>query len=122
MIAHYNPQVMVLENTAAKGSRRSARIQALTRRLIALAKHYTIKVIVFSQKQIRRVFLGDGCGTKRALAEIIAKQFPEELGFRLPPKRQPWMSEDYRVDIFQAVALALMLRYCVSASRKVGES
>ena len=42
------------------------------------------------------------------MAEILAKRLPEELGFRLPPKRRAWMSEDYRMDIFDAVALALM--------------
>ncbi len=109
LIAHYNPHVMVLEDTLAKGSRRSARIQALTKRLIAVAESRTIKVALFSQKQIRRVFFTDDRGTKHALAEIIAERFPEELGFRLPPKRRPWMSEDYRMAIFDAVALALMV-------------
>ena len=109
LIAHYNPHVMVLEDTLAKGSRRCARIQALTKRLIALAESRTIKVALFSQKKIRRVFFADGCGTKHALAEIIAERFPEELGFRLPPKRRAWMSEDSRMDIFDAVALALMV-------------
>ncbi len=109
MIALYNPQVMVLEDTVAKGSRRSARIQALTKRLIALAESRAIKVALFSQEQVRRVFFADGRGTKHALAEIIAKRFPEELSFRLPPKRRPWMSEDSRMDVFDAVALALMV-------------
>ena len=110
MISHYEPHVMVLEDTAHKESRRSARIQALTKSVIVLAEGRSIKVALFSQKQVRRVFLGDGCGTKHALAEIIAERFPEELGFRLPPKRRAWTSEDSRMDIFDAVALALMLR------------
>ena len=38
-------------------------------------------------------------GTKHALTEIPANKFPDELGFRLPPKRRPWMSKDYRMDI-----------------------
>jgi hypothetical protein len=53
--------------------------------------------------------LGDDPGTKHALAEIIAERFPEELGFLLPPKRRDWMSQDSRMDIFDAVALALMV-------------
>jgi hypothetical protein len=109
MIFHYNPQVLVLEDTAIKGSRRAARIQAITKRLVALAEGHNIKVALFSQKQVRRIFFADEYGTKHALAEIIAKRYPEELGFRLPPKRRPWMSEDSRMDIFEAVALALML-------------
>jgi hypothetical protein len=43
------------------------------------------------------------------LAEILATRFPEELAPRLPPKRKPWISEDYRMDIFDAVALAIVL-------------
>jgi Holliday junction resolvasome RuvABC endonuclease subunit len=109
MIARYNPQVMVLEDTATKGSHRAPRIKALTKRLVAVAERRTIKVVLFSQKQIRRVFFGDEPGTKHALAEIIADRFPEELGFRLPPKRRDWMSQDSRMDIFDAVALALMV-------------
>src|ERR1035437_1954015 len=100
LIAHYNPQAMVLEDTGIKGSRRSPRIQALTQRLVAVAEGRTIKVMLFSQKHIRRVFFGDWGGTKHALAEIIAERFSEELGFRLPPKRRAWMSEDYRMGMF----------------------
>ena len=109
MLAHYNPQVIVLEDTAAEGSRRSPRIQALTKGLIAVAESRNIKVALFSKRQVRRVICGDDRGTKHALAEIIAGRFPEELGFRLPPKRRAWMSEDSRMDIFDAVALALMI-------------
>ena len=109
MIALYKPQGMVLEDTGIKGSRRSPRIQALTKCLIAVAERRNIKVALFSQAKIRRVFLGDARGTKHPLAAIIAERFPEELGFRLPPKRRPWMSEDSRMDIFNAVALALMI-------------
>jgi len=49
-------------------------------------------------------------GTKDGVAEIIAKQFPDELGSRLPPQRRPWTSEDYRMGIFDAMALALAFR------------
>jgi hypothetical protein len=53
--------------------------------------------------------LGDDPGTKHTLAKSIAERFPEELGFLLPPKRRDWMSEDSRMGIFDAVALAMMV-------------
>jgi Holliday junction resolvasome RuvABC endonuclease subunit len=109
MIAHYNPEVLVLEDTATKGSLRSPRIRTLTKRLVAVAERRALKVVLVSQKQIRRIFLGDNAGSKHAVAEIIAERFPEELGFRLPPKRRTWMSEDSRMAIFDAAALALMI-------------
>jgi len=45
------------------------------------------------------MFFHDGQGTKYALAELLAKSFPEELGHRLPPKCKPWESEKNRMDI-----------------------
>src|SRR2546422_6406966 len=78
--------------------------------MTAMARSRKLRVTLFSRERVRQVFFADGKGTKDALAEILAKRFPEELGFRLPPKRRPWMSEDYRMGIFDAVALALTLR------------
>ncbi len=108
LIAHYQPGVLVLQDV--EGSRRSARIKALSRKIVALAKSHKVMVKLFSQEQVRRTFFADGQATKHALAEIIAKRFPEELASRLPPKRKPWVSEYYQMDIFDAVALALKLR------------
>ena len=107
LIGDYPPDVIVLEDTSAKDSRRGPRIRALTKEIIALALSSKVKVELLTQKQIRKNFFTDGKGTKDALAEIVAQRFSEELGDRLPPKRRPWMSEDYRMNIFDAVALAL---------------
>jgi hypothetical protein len=81
-----------------------------SRQIITLAATRKVSVALFSHEQVRRVFFADGQGTIHARAEILAKRFSEELGSRLPPKRRAWMSEDSRMDIFDAVALALMLR------------
>lgn len=110
LLAYYQPGMVVLEDTGTKHSRRSARIGTLSKRIITVAATRKISVALFSHEQVRKVFFADGKGTKHALAETLAKRFPEELGARLPPKRRPWMSEDYRMDIFDAVALVLMLR------------
>jgi hypothetical protein len=71
-----------------------------------------VSVKLFSRDQVMKTFIADGQGTKRALAEIIAKRFPEQLGFQWPPKRKLWMSEDSRMNIFDAVALALLPHLC----------
>lgn len=110
LIAQYQPGVMVLQDTSTKDSRRSPRIKALSRKIIALAATHKISVKAFSQEQVRAAFFADGQGTKHAIARMLAQRFPEELGSRLPPKRKPWMSEHYQMDIFDAVALALVLR------------
>jgi len=110
LIVRYKPEVLVLQDTSIKQSRRSERIQILSKQIISLAATRKVSVALFSREQVIRAFFADGQGTKQALAEIIATKFPEELGSRLPPKRRPWMSEDSRMDIFDAVALALMPR------------
>jgi hypothetical protein len=56
------------------------------------------------------LLLGNPKGTKQEMAEMLAGKFPDELASRLPPKRKPWKSEDSRMDIFEAVALALAIR------------
>jgi Holliday junction resolvasome RuvABC endonuclease subunit len=110
MLAHYQPDLMVVENTSITPIRRSERIRALTKRIVHSAKSRRVAVRSFSREEVMRTFFADGRGTKYAAAEIIAKRFPEELAGRLPPKRRPWMSEDYRMDIFDAVALCLAYR------------
>ena len=110
MIAHYEPDVLVLEDASAKPVRRAPRIRALAKRLVSMSKKQDVSVILLKREQLRRIFFGDGQGTKYALAQILAERYPDELGLRLPPKRRPWMSEDSRMDIFGAVALALAAR------------
>jgi Holliday junction resolvasome RuvABC endonuclease subunit len=110
LIARYQPQVIVMEDASAKDSRRRPRIRKLVQRISALAVKRGIKVALFSRNQVLQYFFADGNGTKHEIAEIIARQFPEELGFQLPPERRAWDSEDHRMDIFDAVALLLALR------------
>jgi RNase H-fold protein (predicted Holliday junction resolvase) len=110
LITHYQPGVMVLQDASAKDSRRSPRIRKLGQQIKKLAAVRKVSVKLFSREQVMKTFFADGQGTKYALAEILAKRFPEELGSRLPPKRKPWMSEDSRMNMFEAVALALAFR------------
>ena len=110
LITHYQPGTLVLEDASAKNSRRSPRIRKLSQQIIKMAANRKASVKLFSRDQMMKTFIPDGQGTKHALAEILAKRFPEELGSRLPPKRKPWMSEDSRMNIFDAVALAMMFQ------------
>ncbi len=105
-IDYYQPQVIVMED----GSERSSRHRALMKRIVALAGKRGIKVIVLSRKQVRGVFFAEGMGSKDSLAEILIERFPEELAARLPRKRGTSTSEDHRMGMFEAVALALAFR------------
>jgi hypothetical protein len=110
LIERYQPNIMALQDVAAKGSRRAPRIKSLHRQIVKLAGKQKIQVKLISGKQVRSLLLGNPKGTKQEMAERLAKQFPDELAACLPPKRKPWKSEDSRMDIFDAVALAVVLR------------
>ena len=56
LIAHYQPDLMVFQNASLKHSRRSPRIKALIKRIVAVVVTRKIKVAMFSHEQVRRVF------------------------------------------------------------------
>jgi len=108
LITHYQPDVLVMENTSAEGSRRWPRIRTLCKQITKRAESHKVRVKLYSRAQVMKSFLPDGQGTKHDLAEIMAKRFPEQLASQLPPKRKFYMNEDPRMAIFDAVALTLM--------------
>ena len=57
---------------------------------------------------VRAAFAHCGAFSKHEIAGAIAKQLPD-LSHLQPPIRKPWMSEDYRENIFDAFALALVV-------------
>jgi len=103
LIGQYQPSVIVLEDYAGKGSRRCQRIQWLINDISQLAAKQKIRV---SRAKVKQTFGESGASNKCEIAIAIAKRFPE-LTTRLPRFRKSWMSEDYRMSIFDAVALAV---------------
>ena len=110
LIVHYRPGVLVLENASAKSALRAPRIRRLCQQITKLASTHKMNVKLFSRDQVMKTFFTDGQGTKYTLAEIVAKRFSDELGHKLPQKRKLGDSEDSRMNIFDATALALTLR------------
>jgi hypothetical protein len=55
---------------------------------------------------VKATFAELGAYTKHQVAGLLAKRLPE-LGPRQPRYRQSWMTEDYSMSIFDAVALAI---------------
>ena len=104
----FQPGVLVLQDVNAKGLHRAPRIKALHQQVIELAEKRKCKVVLFSGKELRIALLGDVKGTKHAMAEMLAQKFPAELARKLPPKRRAWENEDGRMDMFDAVGLAVL--------------
>src|ERR1043166_3013923 len=110
LIRHYRPHALILEDGQAKGSLRRERIRKLLTDIRALAENEKVKTCRVSAALTKKVFLTFRAKTKHQIADAIAAQLPE-LATRLPPKRKPWMSEDYGMSIFDAAALALTYFY-----------
>lgn len=102
----YQPDVLVLENCAARGARRCARVCQLIDAMAAFATERKIRVRRFSRKQVQAAF--DGAQSKHAIATIIAERFPE-LAPILPPPRRFFESEAHAMAFFDAAALAVTL-------------
>jgi hypothetical protein len=102
----YQPDILVLRNMPAQNTR-APWIANLNRSICENARGRQISVRSYSRGHIREVFEHTGVANKQNLAELIAKRIPA-FGRYVPPPRKPWMSEDPRMGLFDAVALGLV--------------
>lgn len=107
LLALHTPDVIVLQDMSENGTRRAHRIRRLNEEAAELADKLGMLVRTYSRAQIIDCFEELGAATKHRIAEMIAKHIPA-LNLYLPPARKPWMSEDARMGIFDAAALAWM--------------
>ncbi|MBI1894645.1 MAG: hypothetical protein HYS14_11090 [Candidatus Rokubacteria bacterium] len=104
----YEPDVLVLEECAARGCRRSTRVRGLLRRLRMAAVRRGLRVRAIPRRAVRKAFASRDARTKDQIARAIAAEFPEIAPY-LPPLRKPWMTEDQRMSVFVAVAIAVVV-------------
>jgi RNase H-fold protein (predicted Holliday junction resolvase) len=105
LAAYYQPDVMVLEDPRHTSSRRHARTQNLITDIRALASRQKIKCRCLPRSAVQRAFSVSGELNRYQIARELAGRFPE-LEAHLPKHRKPWIGEDERINIFDAVALA----------------
>ncbi|MEY9604306.1 hypothetical protein ABIF74_008998 [Bradyrhizobium japonicum] len=103
----YAPDLLVIQDTSTQGTERARWIGNLNASIAALAKVRDIPIFAYSRDQVRDAFARYGCPNKQSLAELIAKHIPAFEQY-VPPPRKPWMSEDRRMGLFDAAALALV--------------
>jgi len=117
LIEFYEPEVVITEDYAEKRSRRCKRIQVLLRSIARLVEGQHITNYRVSRTTIHNFYSRFGARTKHERAKFISDQFPE-FELQLPPPRKIWMSEDPRMSMFDAAALALMYWYGKEEERK----
>lgn len=106
LLHQYSPDILVLEDWESNHSRRCRRIEKLLNRIAKLAAQKGVRVKPVSIEKVHKGFASFGARTKYEIAHVVAILLPE-LAARLPRYREPWMSEDSRMAIFDAAALFL---------------
>jgi RNase H-fold protein (predicted Holliday junction resolvase) len=106
MMRWYEPDVLVLEDCGTRGARRRQRTSALIEDLAELAERRQMRCSRVPWTTVREPCGNRPGATKEQIAAALATRFPE-LARHLPPHRKPWMSEDVRMSVFDAVALAV---------------
>ena len=105
LVRTHRPDVLVIEDYIDPQSHRSRRIRRLNASIQRWAEEHRLEIHRYSRTQVRETFEKFGALTKDQIAEAIAKYIPA-LEHRRPPIRRPWMSEDSRMGLFDATALA----------------
>jgi hypothetical protein len=100
LLRQYVPDVLVMQDTSTAGTPRATR----------LAQELGMPIFTYSRDEIYREFNSIGFANKQMLAGLIAKHIPA-LERHVPPPRKPWMSEDARMGLFDAAALALLFSH-----------
>jgi hypothetical protein len=100
VLARYKPDVLVPEEYV--GHQRSPRIQRLTDAFAKLALDCGTQVYRIPRRSVRATLLAKN---KYAIADKLATRFPE-LKRYCPPRRKLWQTEDPRINIFDALAIA----------------
>jgi hypothetical protein len=99
----WRPSTLVLRNGPSTTQGPHQRRDRLLKRIVAEAKNH--RVLVRILKKGSGAGRGDGL-TKYENAQRVAEQF-SGLRWKMPPKRKTWESEDYRMCMFTAAALAM---------------
>jgi hypothetical protein len=104
LIDIYQPSVIAIEEMGR--SQKRSRARDLAASVEGMAEGLGITCRRVAPREVSLLLLGYP-GTKYARAVMLAERFPE-LAHRLPRFRKPWMSEDERINLFDAAGFGLV--------------
>jgi len=108
LLRQFKPDVLVLEDIHHRSSRRWHRVRQLIGWFAREAHKHDVLVKRVTRREVQKHFSGySGQPTKHRIALALADTFPE-LRERLPRVRKMWMTEDERMSIFDALAMAVV--------------
>jgi Holliday junction resolvasome RuvABC endonuclease subunit len=106
ILDQYQPDILVIQDTSPEGTLRTRRIIKLNTAIAELAGPRGMALYAYSRADVWEAFRDVGVSNKQDLARVIALHIPAFENY-VPPPRKPWKSEDDRMGIFDAAALAL---------------
>ncbi len=104
LIQWSKPEITILEDHHHASSLKRTRMTRIHQLILTGLKHHEIQFLTVTRENILETFEPFGASTKFDIARQIIRLLPE-LEDHLPPLRKAWMSEDPRINIFDAVAL-----------------
>src|ERR1700687_4490240 len=103
LIELWRPSILVLRKEPRTTQKPHQQRDRLLKRIATEAKNHRVAVRILKKRpgadQGKRL-------TKYENARRAAEQF-SVLRWKMPPKRRPWESEDYRMSIFEALEIAV---------------
>lgn len=109
LIERYQPAIIVMENLEGEESRRGVRARKALQGVERMVTRLGLAVGRSSVTQVQLTFGKWVARTKEERVQALVQRFPV-LGLYRPPYRKPWMSEDPRMSIFDALAFAITYR------------
>ena len=106
LMQRFTPGVVVIEDTAAAGARRSSRVCAFYHEIETLAEEQGIDTYIYPWEAVFQAFAGRQPKSRHDIAIYVAQLLPM-IKRRLPPKRRCWLPQDPRQSLFDAAALGL---------------
>jgi hypothetical protein len=87
-------------------SHNAASVRSLIRSIRTDAHARSIPFQLINRRYIRDSFLEHDAKSKDEIASVLVNRFPELL-WKLPRKRKTWEKENFRMTLFDAVALGV---------------
>lgn len=115
LIERLQPEFLILEAVGVAPQESRNRVARLRAGLVNLALQNEIEVSLLSRGDVQGCFANVGAKTRQEIAEAVARQVPA-LARRIPKPRRPWETENPRIAMFTAAALALT-HYALGAKR-----
>jgi hypothetical protein len=106
VLRRHRPDTLLIREVGEGAPRTNRRLAALVRQIELQAEETGAVIVRVSRDQVREAFGHLGATTRYDIVLAISKLIPMFESF-VPPMRKLWKSEDRRMGLFDAAALAL---------------